>query len=150
MTRTVVAATGRHTIRTKERIDECNEHVKSRPLERPRFPCPLFPRGRRPEADRPRLRAMDRVLRLAPCSSGLHWDHGGPRRGWPHSAHGDRHPAMADPAGCRRPGHHRADGLWVPPASQRTPRGLETGLWASIAAVVAIGRWDLVASRVDV
>src|SRR6266511_710542 len=42
MTRTVVAATGRHTIRTKERIDECNEHVKSRPLERPRFPCPLF------------------------------------------------------------------------------------------------------------
>jgi hypothetical protein len=27
---------------------------------------------------------------------------------------------------------------------------LETGLWASIAAVVAIGRWDLVASRVDV
>jgi hypothetical protein len=27
---------------------------------------------------------------------------------------------------------------------------LETGLWASIAAVVAIGRWDLVASRADV
>ena len=26
---------------------------------------------------------------------------------------------------------------------------LETGLWASIAAVVAIGRWDLVAARVD-
>src|SRR5438128_11185141 len=27
---------------------------------------------------------------------------------------------------------------------------LETGLWASIAAVVAIGRWELVAARVDV
>jgi hypothetical protein len=27
---------------------------------------------------------------------------------------------------------------------------LETGLWASIATVVAIGRWDLVASRGDV
>src|SRR5918912_2525889 len=27
---------------------------------------------------------------------------------------------------------------------------LETGLWASIAAVVAIGRWDLVGSRVEV
>ncbi len=27
---------------------------------------------------------------------------------------------------------------------------LETGIWASIAAVVAIGRWDLVAARVDV
>ena len=27
---------------------------------------------------------------------------------------------------------------------------LETGLWASIAAVVAIGRWDLLAARVDV
>ena len=27
---------------------------------------------------------------------------------------------------------------------------LETGLWASIAAFVAIGRWDLVASRGDV
>jgi hypothetical protein len=27
---------------------------------------------------------------------------------------------------------------------------LETGLWASVAAVVAIGRWDLVASRADV
>src|ERR671933_2474640 len=27
---------------------------------------------------------------------------------------------------------------------------LETGLWASIAVVVAIGRWDLVAARVEV
>jgi hypothetical protein len=27
---------------------------------------------------------------------------------------------------------------------------LETGLWASIAAVIAIGRWDLVASHIDV
>jgi len=27
---------------------------------------------------------------------------------------------------------------------------LETGLWASIAAVVAIGRWDLIAARADV
>jgi DoxX-like family len=27
---------------------------------------------------------------------------------------------------------------------------LETGLWASSAAVIAIGRWDLVASRADV
>jgi hypothetical protein len=27
---------------------------------------------------------------------------------------------------------------------------LETGLWASIAAAVAIGRWDLIAARVDV
>src|ERR671935_669372 len=27
---------------------------------------------------------------------------------------------------------------------------LETGLWASIAAVVAIGRWDVVAARIDV
>jgi hypothetical protein len=27
---------------------------------------------------------------------------------------------------------------------------LETGLWASIALVVAIGRWDLVASRADI
>jgi DoxX-like family len=37
--------------------------------------------------------------------------------------------------------HQRAD--------ERLP-ALETGLWASIAAVVAIGRWDLLASRVDV
>src|SRR5919205_2022019 len=27
---------------------------------------------------------------------------------------------------------------------------LETGLWASIAAVIAIGRWELIAARVDV
>ena len=27
---------------------------------------------------------------------------------------------------------------------------LETGLWASIAAVIAIGRWDLIAARADV
>ncbi len=27
---------------------------------------------------------------------------------------------------------------------------LETGLWATIAATVAIGRWELVAARVDV
>lgn len=27
---------------------------------------------------------------------------------------------------------------------------LETALWASIAAMIAIGRWDLVASRIDV
>jgi len=34
-------------------------------------------------------------------------------------------------------------------ADERLP-ALETGLWAGIAAVVAIGRWDLVASRADV
>jgi hypothetical protein len=33
-------------------------------------------------------------------------------------------------------------------ADERLP-ALETGLWASIAIVVAIGRWDLVASLVD-
>jgi hypothetical protein len=39
------------------------------------------------------------------------------------------------------PGHLRAD---------ERLNALETGLWASIAAVAAIGRWDLVAARVDV
>jgi len=120
--------------------------LNCRPVERPGVPCPVFPRGRRPEAHRPRPRAMDRVLRPAPFDGGVHRVHGGTRR-------------------CR-PVLPMATGIvpWLTPlaavglgtivlmatgfhlrADERV-NALETGLWASIAAVIAIGRWHLVAA----
>src|SRR5258705_2813136 len=57
-----------------------NARVESRPLERPSFPWPLFPRGWRTEDPRPRDRTVDRLFRAAPYSGHLHRDHGGPRR----------------------------------------------------------------------
>ena len=57
---------------------------------------------------------------------------------------------MADPVGCRRPGDHVPHGHGFHIRADERLNALETALWASIAGIVAISRWDLVAPRADV